>query len=178
MLITSRLLDTRAVVIAGVLGSAAGLAAFAYAMTPTADLDAFVGVSLFFGFFFGMLNQPMGALVIGSMPLSLLAAGVSIYKLSSPIGLMLATGGMGAILDHRAAAFRLAISGDLALGRPAVARFVHAHHGDASGLAALVGAQAQTLAFASVMVLFGAILLVVIPIVCLAKIQRPGAPNV
>jgi DHA2 family multidrug resistance protein len=171
--IVSRLLDIRAVVVIGVLGSAAGLVAFSHAMTATADLDAFVGISLIFGLFFGMLNQPMGALVIGSMPLPLLAAGVSIYKLSSPVGLMIATGGMQTLLDHRAAVFRTAIAQNLALGRAPVDRYVQAHHGSASGLASLAAAQAQTLSYAYVTLLFALIILAVIPIVFLAKIQKP-----
>jgi len=175
-LITSRKLDIRAVVIIGVVGSAAGLAAFSQSMTTTSDLDAFVGLSLFFGLFFGMMNQPLGALVIGSMPLPLLAAGVSIYKLSSPIGLMIATGGMQTVLDQRTASFRSVLAGDISLGRPAVDRYVHAHHGSASGLAAIAAAQAQTLAYASVMLLFAFIVLVVVPIVFFAKVQKPGAP--
>lgn len=175
-LITTRTLDIRAVVILGALGSALGLALFAHSMTATADVDAFVGISLLFGLFFGMMNQPMGALVIGSMPLSLLAAGVSIYKLTSPVGLMLATGGMQALLDHRAAYARSAIAGTIALGRAPIDRYVLLHHGNVAGLAALAGAQAQTLAYAYVMSLFAVIVLVVIPIVLLAKIQKPAAP--
>lgn len=171
-LITTRLLDMRAVVIIGVLGSSLGLLIFAHLMAPTADVEAFVGVSLFFGLFFAVMNQPMGALVIGSMPLPLLAAGVSIYKLSSPVGLMAATGGMQTLLDHRSAAFRSQIAGDIALTRSPVNMYVQAHHG-ASGLAALVSAQAQTLAYDSVMVLFAGIILAVIPIVFFAKVQKP-----
>jgi len=177
LLIASRALDMRAVVIAGVLGSAAGLAAFSHAMTTTADLSAFVGLSLLFGFFFGMINQPLGALVIGSMPLPLLAAGVSIYKLSSPVGLMIATGGVQTILDHQTAAFHSAIAGNLWLGRAAVGRYVQLHHGNASGLAAIAAAQAQTLGYAAVMLALGLVVLVVIPIVFLAQVQKPGAPR-
>jgi len=176
LLITSRRLDIRAVVIIGVLGSAVGLAGFSNSMTTTADLNAFIGLSLLYGFFFGMMNQPLGALVIGSMPLPLLAAGVSIYKLSSPIGLMIATGGMQAVLDHRVASFRSAIAGDIALGRAAVDRYVQLHHGNVSGLAAIAAAQAQTLAYASVTLLLALIILVVIPIVFFARVQKPGAP--
>lgn len=175
-LITSRRLDLRAVVVIGVLGSAAGLSAFSRSMTTTADLAAFVNLSLLFGLFFGMLNQPMGALVIGSMPLPLLAAGVSIYKLTSPIGLLIATGAIQTVLDHRTAFFLSAISGDLGFGRAAVEHYVHLHHGNVSGLAAIAAAQAQTLSYAYAMLLLGLVLLIVIPIVFLAKIQRPAPP--
>lgn len=175
-LITARRFDIRAVVVIGVLGTALGLGAFARTMTTTADFSAFVGISLFFGLFFGMMNQPMGALVIGSMPLPLLAAGVSIYKLSSPIGSMLATGGMQAVLDHRAATFRSAIAGNLSLGHAAIDRYVQMHHGNAGGLAALAAQQAQTLAYAWVMLLLAFIVLAVVPIVFLAKVQKPAAP--
>jgi hypothetical protein len=176
LLITSRRVDIRAVVIIGALGSAVGFAAFSNSMTTTADIAAFVGVSLFFGLFFGMMNQPLGALVIGSMPLPLLAAGVSIYKLSSPVGLMVATGGMQAVLDHRTAFFRTAIAADISPGRAPVYAYLQMHHGNASGLAAIAAVQSQTLAYAYSMLLFGLIVLVVIPVVLLAKVQKPGAP--
>ncbi len=172
-LITSRLLDLRAVVIIGVLGSSAGLVLYSALMTTTAEVQSFVVVSLLFGLFFAMMNQPMGALVIGSLPLPLLAAGVSIYKLSSPIGLMIGTGGMQKLLDDRSAMFRSDIAGVVGLNRASIGRYVQAHHGSASGLTALVAAQAQTLAYASLMLVFAAILLVVIPIVFFAKIQKP-----
>jgi DHA2 family multidrug resistance protein len=168
--------DIRAVVILGVLGSAAGLWAFSNSMTTTADFDAFVGISLVFGFFFGMMNQPMGALVIGSMPLPLLAAGVSIYKLSSPVGLMIATGGMQTLLDHSFAAFHSAIAGNLALARAPVNRYVQMHHGNAASLAGIASSQAQTLAYASVMLTFAFIVLIVVPIIFLAKVQKPATP--
>lgn len=176
LLITARRFDIRVVVIIGALGSAVGLVAFSNSMTTTADIDAFIGVSLLFGLFFGMMNQPMGALVIGSMPLALLAAGVSIYKLSSPVGLMIATGGMQAVLDHRTAWFRAAIVGEISLGRAPVDTYLRQHHGNASELAALAAVQSQTLAYAYVMLLFAAIVLVVVPIVLFAKVQKPGAP--
>jgi DHA2 family multidrug resistance protein len=176
LLITALRVDIRAVVIMGVLGSAVGLTAFSHAMTTTAELASFIGVSLFFGLFFGIMNQPLGALVIGSMPLPLLAAGVSIYKLTSPLGLMAATGGIGAVLDHRTAAFRSAIAGNLSLGRAVVSRYVQLHHGNTAGLSALAAVQAQTLSYAWVMQLFAWLLLAVIPVVFLARVQKPGAP--
>jgi DHA2 family multidrug resistance protein len=176
VLITMRKVDIRAVVIIGVLGSAIGFLAFSNTMTTTADLDAFIGISLLFGLFFGMMNQPLGALVIGSMPLTLLAAGVSIYKLSSPVGLMIATGAMQTLVDHRAAVFRSSIVGDLSSARAPIDRYVQAHHGDASGLAALAATQAQTLSYAYVMLLFALIVLIAIPIVLFAKVQKPAPP--
>jgi DHA2 family multidrug resistance protein len=176
LLITAWRFDIRAVVILGAVGSAVGLAAFSNSMTTTADIDAFIGVSLLFGLFFGMMNQPMGALVIGSMPLPLLAAGVSIYKLSSPVGLMLGTGGMQTVLDHRTAAVRSAISAGIAPGRAPVDLYLRMHHGNAAGLAAIAAVQSQTLAYAYTMLLFALLVLAVIPIVLFAKVQRPGAP--
>jgi hypothetical protein len=110
------------------------------------------------------------------MPLSLLAAGVSIYKLSSPVGLMIATGAMQALLDHRTAFFRSAIAGDISLGRAPVDAYVAAHHGNVSGLVSLAAQQSQTLAYAYAMLVFALIVIVVVPIVLFAKVQKPAAP--
>jgi len=50
------------------------------------------------------------------------------------------------------------------------------HHGKTAGLSALAAVQAQTLSYAWVMQLFALILLAVIPVVFLARVQKPGAP--
>jgi hypothetical protein len=82
----------------------------------------------------------------------------------------------GAVLDHRTAAFRSAIAGNLSLGRAVVGRYVQLNHGKTAGLSALAAVQAQTLSYAWVMQLFAWILLAVIPIVFLARVQKPGPP--
>ncbi len=173
LLISRKVLDLRVIVAAGAIGSALGLVAFSRSMTTTADTASFVAVSLFFGFFFGMMNQPMGTLVIGSMPLNLLAAGVSIYKLATPVGSMLGTGTLATLLDHRLAAIRSDIAGRVTLGSAPVDAYVRAHRGNAAGLGGLVGAQAQTLAYADLTVISGLVLLLVIPAVLFVRLAPP-----
>ncbi len=175
LLTLNRVLSVRAVVLIAAGGSAIGFLGFAHSMTTTAELATFVDVSLFFGLFYAMLSQPIGALVIGSIPLPLLAAGISIYKLSSPIGLMIATGWMQFVIDHRTAVAQSAIAGDLHLGSPAVAPFVYDHHGSTASLARLATAQAQTLADAYGMALFAVVLLAIVPLVFLVKVAKAPA---
>jgi len=175
-LIMRKIVDLRIVVAVGAIGSALGLIAFSYAMTPTAEIGSFALVSLAFGVFFGMMNQPMGMLVIGSMPLDLLAAGVSVYKLSAPVGAMIGTAVMQTLLDHRSVAFRTAIAGHITLGNAPVESYVRAHRGSAAGLGGLVSAQAQTLAYADLTALLGLVVLLVIPVVAFAQVAPAQPP--
>lgn len=168
----TKTLDIRVVVIIGALGSALGLVGFANSMTTTADAGTFVGLSLFFGLFFSMLSQPIGSLVVGSMPLTELAAGVAIYKLTSPLGLMIATGAIQTVLDHRTAIVRSNLAAGIVPSRAIVHQYI-ANHG-AAGLSALVATQAQTLAFAFGMVLFAFVLIPIAGIVFFVKIPKPA----
>jgi DHA2 family multidrug resistance protein len=169
----ARILNIRQVVIIGVLGSGVGFLLFSHQMTTTADISAFIGVSLFFGLFYGMLSQPIGTLVVGSIPLPLLAAGVSIYKLSSPIGLMIATGAMQWVVDQRAALVSSNLAANVSLSSPAVEQYVFQHHGSAAGLAGLAANQSITLAYSYSFVLYAIMLLAVIPIVFFAVLPKP-----
>ncbi len=164
LLVSRKVLDLRVVVTIGAIGSALALAAFSRSMTTTADLGAFVGVSLVFGVFFGLMNQPMGNLVIGSMPLNLLAAGVSIYKLSSPVGTMIGTAIVQTLLYHRLIAIRSAIVGRVTVGNAAVNAYVRAH-GGAAALGGLVAAQAVAI-----------VVLAVIPVVLFVRLAPPAPP--
>ncbi len=175
LLTITRTLSVRAVVIIGVLGSSAAFLWFSHLMTTTAEMTSFVGVSLLFGLFFAMLSQPIGTLVVGSIPLPLLAAGLSVYKLSSPIGTMIATGFMQFLVDHRAAVANSLIAGDVRLGNPAVDQYVFQHHG-AAGLGGFAAVQSQTLAYSFSMQVYAVLLLAVIPVVFFAKLGPPPAP--
>jgi DHA2 family multidrug resistance protein len=173
LLVLRQALDTRAIVRIGVIGTSLLLFAFAQSMTSTAEMDTFVGLSLAFGLFFGLMNQPLGALVIGSLPLQLLASGIAIYKLSSPLGSMIATGVMQTVFDHNSAAIQTRLAGDMVRGRPVIASYIQNHHGKAEGLTSLVVTQGHILAFASTMEILAVALLVVFPLVQLAQVKRP-----
>ena len=174
VLSTYRILSVRTIVIIAVFGSASSFLIFGRLMTPTAEGASFIGVSLLFGLFYAMLSQPIGTLVVGSIPLSLLATGLSIYKLSSPIGTMIATGGMQYALDRHTALVNNLIAGDLQSGRPGVDEYIFQHHGSATGLAGIAATQAQTLAYSYSMTLYAVILLAIIPIIFFAQLAPPA----
>ena len=172
---TYRILSIRAIVVIAVLGSSLSFMLFGHLMTTTAQGISFVGVSLLFGLFYAMLSQPIGTLVVGSIPLALLASGLSIYKLSSPIGTMIATGSMQYVLDRHAALVNTVIAGDLQRGRPVVDDYLFQHHGNAAGLAGLAASQAQTLAYSFSMISYAVVLLAIIPIIFFAQLAPPPA---
>ncbi|MDB5093618.1 MAG: drug resistance transporter, drug:H+ antiporter-2 family protein, partial [Candidatus Eremiobacteraeota bacterium] len=166
-LVKKRLLDVRALVCIAAVGSAVAFLGFARNMTSTADAGSFVATSLLFGLFFSMLSQPVPALVLGSLGLADLPAGLSIYKVSVPVGLMIGTGAFQTLLDHRSAVHLAELAGTITPAHVPVAEYLQGG-GSIAALAALVNAQAQSLAFDDVMVGFAALVLLAIPIVFLA----------
>jgi DHA2 family multidrug resistance protein len=172
-LVKKRLLDVRVLICIAAVGSAAAFLGFARNMTTTADAGSFVAVSLLFGLFFSMLSQPVPALVLGSLGLADLPAGLSIYKVSVPVGLMIGTGAFQTLLDHRSIVHMTELAGTITLSRTPVMEYLQGG-GSIAALAALVNAQAQSLAFENVMIGVAALVLLAIPIVFLADV-RPGS---
>lgn len=173
ILISQRIVDIRAVLIAAVLASAAALYGFAHLMTPTAEAASFIAISLVFGLFFGMLSQPVPSLVIGALPLPDLPAGIAIYKLTAPIGLMAGTSFVSWFVDHRAAFNAAELAPALNLSRSAVWPFSDAHGSTLARLSALVVQQAQDLAYRDATILLAAVLLLIIPLVFLVVPPKP-----
>jgi MFS transporter, DHA2 family, multidrug resistance protein len=169
-LVKRRFLSVRAVVCIAAVGSAVTFFGFAHAMTTTADAGAFVAVSLLFGLFFSMLSQPVPALVLGSLSLADLPAGLSMYKLSAPVGLMIGTGVFQTFLDHRSAVHVTELAGAITRARIPVTQYLQGG-GKIPALAALVNGQAQSLAFQDVMIGFAALVLLVIPLVFVADVR-------
>jgi DHA2 family multidrug resistance protein len=171
-LVKSKVLDVRALVCIAAAGSAVAFVGFARSMTTTADAGTFVAVSLLFGLFFSMLSQPVPALVLGSLGLADLPAGLSMYKVSVPVGLMIGTGAFQTFLDHRSTVHVTELAGTITRAHVPVVQYLQAG-GTIPALAALVNRQAQSLAFQDVMIAFAALVLLVIPLIFLADV-RPG----
>ncbi len=171
-LVKRRILSVRVVICLAALGSAVAFIAFGRSMTTTAEAGSFVTVSLLFGLLFSMLSQPVPALVLGSLGLADLPAGLSIYKVSSPLGLMIGTGLFQTLLDHRTTFHMTELAGSITPAQPTVALYLQ-HGGSRSTLNAIVQAQAQSLAFQDVMIVFAACVLLAIPLIFFADL-RPG----
>jgi len=168
-LVKGRVLGVRTVICVAAIGSAVTFFAYALSMTTTAETGSFIVVSLVFGLFFSMLSQPVPALVLGTLGLADLPMGVSIYKVSAPVGLNIGTALFQTLIDHRDTFHMSALAAAVTPARPAIGEFLQ-QGGDVRTLASLVGSQAQSLAFQDAMIVFGAIVLLVIPIVFLADL--------
>lgn len=177
VLISQRIVDVRVVVIVAAFTSAIGLYGFAYSMTPTAEAATFIGVSLAFGLVFALLSQPVPSLVIGSLQLSDLPAGLAIYKLTVPIGLMAGTAAMSWFVDHRAAFNASGIAETLNLSRTTLSPFARADHATLGKLAALVTQQAQDIAYRDAMIVLALITLLIIPAILFVVPPPPRPPN-
>jgi hypothetical protein len=173
MLVRGRVLGVRAVIVIAAVGSALAFLSFARNMTATADAGTFVAITLVFGLFFSMLNQPVPAIVLGTLGLSDIAAGLSLYKLSAPIGLSVGTGLFQTLLDHRAAAHVSDLAGSVTSSNVAIAQYLSGS-GSVRTLASLVNGQAQTLALGDVMRAFALCVLLTIPLIFVAN-TRPAS---
>jgi hypothetical protein len=102
-----------------------------------------------------------------------------IYKLSGPIGVLLAFGICQTFQDHRAALVQTDIASAMTLQNPSVALFI-ARGGAPADLAALAGSQATVVAQASLTFMLGLATLLLIPIalfVQVAKSPPKAAPS-
>lgn len=171
VLVRQRILNIRVVIAGAALGSALAFLGFAANMTTTADAGAFVAVSLLFGLFFSMLSQPVPAIVLGTLGLSDIAAGLSLYKISAPVGTSIGSGAFQTLLDHRAAAHGADLAGFVTSSSVPVAQYLSGG-GSVATLAALVNGQALALAFGDVVRAFAACVLLAIPLIFLAD-TRP-----
>jgi MFS transporter, DHA2 family, multidrug resistance protein len=174
-LVRRRILSVRAVIVITAVGSSVAFVSLASKMTATADAGTFVGISLFLGLVFAMLNQPVPAVVLGSLGLDDIAAGLSLYKVSALVGLSIGTGAIQTMLDHRAATHSSDLAGFVSRSSVAVERYL-ANGGNLRAVAAAVNGQAQTLAFDDVMRIFAVLVLLTIPLVLFAD-TRAAAPK-
>ena len=173
LLVSQRLIDVRIVLGIAALASALALYGFAASMAPTADAATFIGVSLAFGLVFAMLSQPVPSLVIGALPLPDLPAGIAIYKITLPIGLMAGTALVGSFIDHRAAFNASNLAATVNTSRTAILPFSSGHTALVK-LAALVTQQAQDVAYRDAMILLAGCVLLIIPLVLFLM---PPAPR-
>jgi MFS transporter, DHA2 family, multidrug resistance protein len=171
LLVAKKILDVRVVLSLAAIGVTISYFGFAQTMTTTADAAAFIAITLIFAFFFACLSQPTPSLVIGVLPPQLLLSGLSIYKISAPIGLMLAGMLMPTILDHSSAHHASDLAGYVALHSAGVAKYLNAG-GSLHALNSQLQSQALTWAYADTMRVFGLITLLVIPIVLFLRIPR------
>lgn len=176
-ILSRRLIDVRIVLSVAAIATAVAFYGFAHSMTSTADAATFVSVTLIFGVFFAMLSQPVPSLVIGTLPLPDLPAGIAIYKLTVPIGLMLGTAMVGSFVDHRATFQASHIAANVDLARTPVSNFAADGGKAVVQLAGLVTQQAQVLAYRDSMILFCVVVLLVIPLVMFVIPPQPRPPG-
>jgi MFS transporter, DHA2 family, multidrug resistance protein len=176
ILLSRRLLDVRIILGAATITSAVALYGFAYNMTPTAEAATFIDVTLIFGFFFAILSQPVPALVIGGLPLGDLPAGIAVYKLTVPIGLMIGTGLLGTLIDHRTTLHASEIAGNVTLARPPIDTLLSDGHSALLQLSAVVTGQAQDVAYQDGMIVMCIMMLLVVPLALFVVPPRPAPP--
>jgi DHA2 family multidrug resistance protein len=175
VLVRRHILGIRAVIAITAIGTSLALLGFSSNMTSTADAAAFVGITLLFGLVFAMLSQPVPAVVLGTLGLNDIAAGLSLYKVSALVGLSIGTAVIQTLLDHNAAAHSADLAGFVNGASLPVTRYL-ADGGNLKALATLVGGQAQALAFADVMRVYALWVLLTIPLIAFADTRAPAPP--
>ncbi len=174
VLILKKILDRRVALSIAALGTALSFVVFSHLMTSTSALGSFVLISLIFGVFFGVLNEPTPSLVLTGLPPNMLLSALPIYKLSAPIGTMVSFGVCQTFLDHRTVLVQTREAGSATLQNPTVALFI-ARGGTPEGLTALANGQAVVVAEAALMVVLALATLLIIPIALF--IQADKAPT-
>jgi DHA2 family multidrug resistance protein len=174
ILILKKVLDVRVALSIAAVGTALSFVAFAHLMTSTSNLASFVLVSLVFGLFFGALNQPTPSLVLSGLPPNAFLAALPFYKLSSPIGSMLAFGVCQTFLDHRIALVQTSEAAAITLHSPSVALFM-ARGGTPAALTAFATGQAIVVAEAALTFMLAIATLALIPIVLFVRVPRTTA---
>lgn len=173
ILVRRRILGIRAVIAITAIVSAAALLGFASNMTSTADAGTFVGITLLFGLAFAMLSQPVPAVVLGTLGLNDIGAGLSLYKVSALIGLSIGTAIIQTMLDHGTAAHSADLAGFVNGASYPVTRYLAAG-GSLKALATLVSGQAQALALADIMRVYALWVLLPIPLILFADTRAPA----
>jgi DHA2 family multidrug resistance protein len=173
VLVARKVLDVRLALILSAIGTALCFVAFSHLMTTTAAIGSFVGITLIFGFFFAALNQPTPGLVLGGLPPTAFLAALPIYKLSAPIGVMLAFGICQTFLDHRTTLVQTQIASAMTLQNPSVALFL-ARGGSPATLAGLAAGQSTVVAQAALTFVFGLATLLLIPMIVFVQVAKPA----
>lgn len=173
VLVRRHILGIRAVVAITAICSALALLGFSSNMTSTADAESFVGITLLFGLVFAMLSQPVPAVVLGTLGLNEIAAGLSLYKVSALVGLSIGTAIIQTLLDRNAAAHGADLAGFVNGASFPVTRYL-ADGGNLKTLATLVSGQAQALALADVMRVYAIWVLLAIALIAFADTRTPA----
>ena len=140
-------------------------------MTSTADFGAFAGIALLLGLFQGMVNQPIPSLMFGSLTIVEYVFGALIYKMTPQLGGAIALAISQRLVEVRTAQNLSDFAGSATLNRPDIASFVA--NANVHVLAAYVNQEASVVAYDDVTRIFGAVALLMIPVLYL--IRLPGA---
>jgi DHA2 family multidrug resistance protein len=182
LLVQSGRIDARLILGAGVLVTGAATIWQGLLTTSGADFGSFVAPLIAQGAGCAMLFVPLLIAVLGSVKNAAESSSVSAFiNLFFQLGGSIAAAVLVAILDRRQVLHFDTLAGFVTANRAPIQAALAARPGPpqtqvVSGLSALVGQQAATLAYADVFLLIGAITLVVLPLV--ACLPKPATTNV
>ena len=157
---------------------AAGFLIVAYAnfataavVTTQSTFETFVVPLFVGGIGFGMIFVPLSVAVLSSVQGIDTQKATSLQSLCQQLGGSIATASLVTLLDRRSAFHLDALAGNINLGSVAVARALQAH-ASLTSLAALVGRQASTMAFADAFWSLGVVTLALTPLAFFLRMPR------
>jgi DHA2 family multidrug resistance protein len=167
--------DTRILVAVGFVCTAASYGLQGLGTTTGSDFSTFVGSVLLSGIGFSAIFSPLVFSTISAIGMKYAAATSALLKMAFTLGGSLANAVLGIIIDHRDAQHWSDLAGSMTLSRSVVDVYLFAHpHRAVAELADLVGAQAQTMAFADAAYCTALATLLFLPLVIFLPISRKG----
>ncbi|MBV8153386.1 MAG: DHA2 family efflux MFS transporter permease subunit [Candidatus Eremiobacteraeota bacterium] len=153
-----------------------GIANFLTAQVLTTDsvFGTFVFPLVLGGLGFGMLFVPLSVAVLSSVQGADTQKATSLLSLCQQLGGSISTAFLVTLLDRRGAQHLDTLAGSVTLRQPAVQHAI-AQQAPLARLAAVVGQQASTMAFADAFFVLGVVTLVLTPLVLLLRSPRGPA---
>jgi DHA2 family multidrug resistance protein len=140
-------------------------------LTTQSVFGTFVFPLMLGGFGFGMLFVPLSVAVLSSVHGPDTQKATSLLSLCQQLGGSISTAFLVTLLDRRSAQHLDTLAGGITLREPAVQQAL-ARHAAPAQIAALVGQQASTMAFADAFYVLGVVTLVLTPLVLLLRPPR------
>ncbi|HET9030288.1 MAG TPA: DHA2 family efflux MFS transporter permease subunit [Candidatus Aquilonibacter sp.] len=148
----------------------------AQVLTTESTFHTFLFPLILGGIGFGMLFVPLAVSVLSSVRGLDTQKATSLLSLCQQLGGSISTAILVTLLDRRGAFHLDELAGTITLAHPAVQRAMAAHAPLAS-VAALVNAQAATMAFADAFYMLGVVTFVLSPLVLLLRPPKTGASH-
>jgi len=173
-IVNSGRVDPRWLIAAGLGGAGSGVLGLAYVTTSATPFETVVPWLLLTGTGMSLVFTPLLVAVLRGVPVADTAKAGAFISLALNLGGSIASASLVTLLDRRQSFHASVLAAHATLANPQVASFVH--ESGVRRLAALVGREAATAAYADTFFVIGAFAIAFAPLAFALKAPRRGAP--